>query len=160
MKPLKLEIEGLRSYRKAQTIEFEPSGLLAITGATGAGKSSLLEAMMFALYGVYSGNSKSNKELIGDRCDEMRVAFEFEVQGQVYTARRAVGRKGAGSFALLKGEELICHDGNRMTAEVTQLLGLDEEQFKKTVFLPQGAFQSFLNSKPKEIGRASCRERV
>jgi len=150
MKPLKLEIEGLRSYRKAQTIEFEPSGLLAITGATGAGKSSLLEAMMFALYGVYSGNSKSNKELIGDRCDEMRVAFEFEVQGQVYTARRAVGRKGAGSFALLKGEELICHDGNRMTAEVTQLLGLDEEQFKKTVFLPQGAFQSFLNSKPKE----------
>ena len=150
MKPRRLEIEGLRSYRKKAVIEFEPDGLLVITGATGAGKSSILEAMMFALYGVYSGNSKSNKELIADRCDEMRVTLEFEVNGKVYTAHRAVGRKGAGSFALAQGDQVLCHDGNRLTAEVTALLGLDEEQFKKTVFLPQGAFQNFLTSKPKE----------
>jgi exonuclease SbcC len=150
MKPRRLEIEGLRSYRKKQVIEFEPEGLLVITGSTGAGKSSLLEAMMFALYGVYSGNSKSNKELIADRSDEMRVTLDFEVNGKVYTAHRAVGRKGSGSFALTRGSNLLCHDGNRMTAEVTALIGLDEEQFKKTVFLPQGAFQNFLTSRPKE----------
>lgn len=150
MKPRRLEMEGLRSYRQKQVIDFEPEGLLVITGATGAGKSSILEAMMFALYGVYSGNSKSNKELIADRSDEMRVTLEFEVNGKVYTAHRAVGRKGAGSFALAQGETVLCHDGNRMTAEVTALIGLDEEQFKKTVFLPQGAFQNFLTSKPKE----------
>jgi len=150
VKPLKLEIEGLRSYRKKQSIDFEPEGLLVITGSTGAGKSSILEAMMFALYGVHSSNSRSNKELIGDRCDEMRVTLDFEVQGKVYTAHRAVGRKGAGSFALAQGNQVICHDANRMTVEVIQLLGLDEEQFKKTVFLPQGAFQNFLTSKAKE----------
>jgi len=150
VKPRRLEIEGLRSYRKKQVVEFESQGLMAITGATGAGKSSLLEAMMFALYGVHSGNSKSNKELIGDRSEEMAVTLEFEVQGKIYTAHRAVGRKNQSSFVLAEGGKVLCHDGNRMTAEVTALLGLDEEQFKKTVFLPQGAFQSFLTSRPKE----------
>lgn len=150
MKPRRLEIEGLRSYRQKQVVEFEPQGLMAITGATGAGKSSLLEAMMFALYGVHSGSSKSNKELIGDRSDEMSVTLEFELQGKVYTAHRAVGRKNQSSFVLAEGDKVLCHDGNRMTAEVTALLGLDEEQFKKTVFLPQGAFQNFLTSRPKE----------
>ncbi|MFN8612818.1 MAG: SMC family ATPase [Vulcanimicrobiota bacterium] len=150
MKPRRLEIEGLRSYRQKQVVEFEAQGLMAITGATGAGKSSLLEAMMFALYGVHSGNSKSNKELIGDRSDEMSVTLEFELQGKIYTAHRAVGRKNQSSFVLAQGDKVLCHDGNRMTAEVTTLLGLDEEQFKKTVFLPQGAFQNFLSSRPKE----------
>lgn len=150
MKPRRLEIEGLRSYRQKQVVEFEPQGLMAITGATGAGKSSLLEAMMFALYGVHSGSSKTNKELIGDRSDEMAVTLEFELQGKIYTAHRAVGRKNQSSFVLAEGDKVLCHDGNRMTAEVTALLGLDEEQFKKTVFLPQGAFQSFLTSRPKE----------
>lgn len=150
MKPRRLEIEGLRSYRKKQVVEFESEGLMAITGATGAGKSSLLEAMMFALYGVHSGSSKTNKELIGDRSDEMAVTLEFEVQGKIYTAHRAVGRKNQSSFVLAEGDRVLCHDGNRMTAEVTALLGLDEEQFKKTVFLPQGAFQNFLTSRPKE----------
>lgn len=150
MRPRRLEIEGLRSYRQKQVVEFESQGLMAFTGATGAGKSSLLEAMMFALYGVHSGNSKSNKELIGDRSDEMAVTLEFEVQGKIYTAHRTVGRKNQSSFVLAEGDKVLCHDGNRMTAEVTALLGLDEEQFKKTVFLPQGAFQSFLTSRPKE----------
>ncbi|MBS2033764.1 SMC family ATPase [bacterium] len=150
MKPRRLEIEGLRSYRLKQVVEFEPQGLMAITGATGAGKSSLLEAMMFALYGVHSGNSKSNKELIGDRSDEMSVTLEFELQGKIYTAHRSVGRKNQSSFVLAQGDKVLCHDGNRMTAEVIALLGLDEEQFKKTVFLPQGAFQNFLASRPKE----------
>ena len=150
MKPRRLEIEGLRSYRHKQVVEFESQGLMAITGSTGAGKSSLLEAMMFALYGVHSGSSKSNKELIGDRSDEMAVTLEFELQGKIYTAHRAVGRKNQSSFVLAEGDKVLCHDGNRMTAEVTALLGLDEEQFKKTVFLPQGAFQNFLTSRPKE----------
>lgn len=150
MRPRRLEIEGLRSYRKKQVVEFESQGLVAITGATGAGKSSLLEAMMFALYGVHSGSSKTNKELIGDRSDEMAVTLEFELQGKVYTAHRSVGRKNQSSFVLAQGDKVLCHDGNRMTAEVTALLGLDEEQFKKTVFLPQGAFQNFLTSRPKE----------
>ncbi len=150
MKPRRLEIQGLRSYRHKQVVEFEPQGLMAITGATGAGKSSLLEAMMFALYGVHSGSSKTNKELIGDRSDEMAVTLEFELQGKIYTAHRAVGRKNQSSFVLAEGDKVLCHDGNRMTAEVTALLGLDEEQFKKTVFLPQGAFQNFLTSRPKE----------
>ena len=150
MKPRRLEIEGLRSYRQKQVVEFESQGLMAITGTTGAGKSSLLEAMMFALYGVHSGSSKSNKELIGDRSDEMAVTLEFELQGKIYTAHRTVGRKNQSSFVLAEGDKVLCHDGNRMTAEVTALLGLDEEQFKKTVFLPQGAFQNFLTSRPKE----------
>lgn len=150
MKPRRLEIEGLRSYRKKQVVEFQPQGLLAITGSTGAGKSSILEAMMFALYGVYSGNSKSNKELIGDRSDEMKVTLEFEVGGELYTAHRAVARKGPGSFAFMKGAQVLATEATKMTAEVTRTLGLDEEQFKKTIFLPQGAFQNFLTSKTKE----------
>ncbi len=125
MKPRRLEIEGLRSYRQKQVVEFESQGLMAITGTTGAGKSSLLEAMMFALYGVHSGSSKSNKELIGDRSDEMAVTLEFELQGKIYTAHRTVGRKNQSSFVLAEGDKVLCHDGNRMTAEVTALLGLD-----------------------------------
>jgi exonuclease SbcC len=150
MKPRRLCIEGLRSYRKRQEIEFEEQGLLAITGSTGAGKSSILEAILFALYGVYSGSSRSNKELISDRCDEMQVTLEFEVGGQAYTAHRSIGRKGQGSFAFLEGDKVISTDSAGMQAAVEKVLGLDADQFQKTVFLPQGAFQNFLTAKAKE----------
>src|SRR5690606_2745059 len=50
MRPLRLVVEGLRSYRNRQEIDFENTGLFAITGPTGAGKSSILEALVFALY--------------------------------------------------------------------------------------------------------------
>jgi len=152
VRPVRLELEGFRSYRKAQLLEFPERGLLAITGPTGSGKSSLLEAMVFALFGCPSAGGRSNKELIAQGCDDLRVSFEFELGGRRLVARRSIARRGAGHFELREGELLRAQDGASLSREIESLLGLDREQFQKSVLLPQGAFHELLTSRAKERG--------
>lgn len=152
MRPVRLELEGFRSYRKAQALEFPQRGLLAITGPTGSGKSSLLEAMVFALFGCPSGGGRSNKDLIAQGCEDLRVSLEFEVRGRRLVARRSIARRGSGHFELREGELLRAQDGPSLNREIESLLGLDREQFQKSVLLPQGAFHELLTSRAKERG--------
>src|SRR5688572_11282305 len=91
MRPLTLRVEGLRSYRSAQEVDFEGRDMVAIVGDTGAGKSSLLEAITFALYGA-STWSKQAGDLIGDRADTMKVELTFRADGQRWRATRTMSR--------------------------------------------------------------------
>lgn len=85
MRPIRVTIEGLRSFRTepATTIEFNERDQIAIIGDTGAGKSSVLEAMTYALYGQTSYSGVANQELMNDASDYLRVRFRFWARGYV-----------------------------------------------------------------------------
>ena len=88
MKPISLEIEGLYSYRERQIIDFRPFyrfRLFGIFGKTGEGKSTILDAITYALFGrVDRLDKKSIKEAINARSKELKVVFNFEIDGIMY----------------------------------------------------------------------------
>ena len=81
MRPLHLKIKGLRSYHADREIDFRPESLLAIIGDTGAGKSSVLEAISFALYGSSTWDRRGGRDLVSDRTGAMTVQLEFRAGG-------------------------------------------------------------------------------
>jgi len=81
MRPLQLTVEGLRSYATRQEIDFRDTELMAIVGDRGAGKSSLLEAICFALYGSSSWDARAVKELITHGHDVMKIELRFQAEG-------------------------------------------------------------------------------
>ena len=88
MRPLELAIEGFTSFRSAQRIDFSPLDLFAITGPTGAGKSSILDAMTFALYGLTMRTGKQASELVSQGATELKVLLRFTVRGSEYRITR------------------------------------------------------------------------
>ena len=92
MRPIALTIEGLTSFREPQAIDFSDLDLFVITGPTGAGKSSILDAITLALYGnVPRVNSHELRDLISHGSSYMRVSLDFEVGGQHYRVARRLG---------------------------------------------------------------------
>src|SRR5260370_15313937 len=80
MRPLTLRMSGLRSYRSEVTIDFGDPGLMAIVGDTGAGKSSILEALFFVLYGGCTWDQRSVVPLISHGARVMQVELVFPAQ--------------------------------------------------------------------------------
>ncbi|MBI3929522.1 MAG: SMC family ATPase [Armatimonadetes bacterium] len=152
MKPVRLILEGLRSYRSRQEISFEGMDLFAITGRTGSGKSSLLEAIVFALYHASTFDKKNVKSLISDGVEDMIVSLYFEVGGRQWQVTRSVSRNNRQPVHELRSADgLETYDRKTdVDARVERLLGLECDDFLKTVVLPQGAFQALLQSKPAE----------
>ncbi len=147
MKPLRLELRGFTSFRETAIVDFEERRLFAITGPTGAGKSSLLDAMTWALYGEAPRVGRATRQLITHGARSMAVLFEFSARGQRYR----VSRQAPGSIGTrlerqrADGEwEPLADRAREVTSRVTGLLGLDFATFTKTVLLPQGAFDEFL----------------
>ena len=158
MRPARLELEGFTSFRQKVVIDFSKLDLFAITGATGAGKTSLIDSILFALYGRTPRISRGITDLISQGSAEMKVLFEFRAGDSTYRAFRQVKRKGAGKQRLDQktGEdwEPLADKSNAMDAKIRELLGLDYDGFTKTVVLPQGEFDKFLRgeaSKRREI---------
>ena len=89
MRPLELTVEGFRSYREPVTFDWRGRRLVGIVGPIGAGKSSILDAIAFALYGKTPGVGSATRSLIHQLCSEAHVALTFEVEGQVWKAVRA-----------------------------------------------------------------------
>src|SRR4051812_6270114 len=86
MRPKRLEIEGFTAFREVTVVDFEGANLFAFTGPTGAGKSSLVDAMGFALYGrVHRYHDKLVHAAISSGSSEVRVRFDFEVGSAQYT---------------------------------------------------------------------------
>lgn len=164
MRPLTLRIEGLRSFRSEVEIDFGDRDHMAVIGDTGAGKSSILEAMTYALYGKTSFAGQANQELMNDTSDKMRVVLRFRVSGQEWEVARALRRDGKG-VVRPAGVQLQCLGQDGKTLEqveqvkvvnerVEQLIGLDSDAFLRTVVLPQGRFARLLvEDKPTERGR-------
>lgn len=150
MRPRRLVVQGLRSFRSRIEINFGDRYLVAIVGDTGAGKSSILEAITYALYGGASWTDRAG-DLISDTADHMLVELAFDVDGDSYRVRRTASRTSRASTAQLQGPDgAVIDDVRPVNAAVVKLIGLDREAFLKTVILPQGKFAELLHATPSE----------
>jgi DNA repair protein SbcC/Rad50 len=91
MRPIRLEIKGFTAFREKSEIDFSNLDLFAITGQTGAGKSSLLDAMTYSLYGKTSRLNKAGKDLMNQGSTSMSVLFHFRVKNEEYRGGRMEG---------------------------------------------------------------------
>ena len=154
MRPLRITIEGLRSFRAEVGIDFGDRTQIAVIGDTGAGKSSILEAITYALYGQTSLGGRSKHELMNDTWDVMRVVFRFQVAGEEWEVTRVDRRAGAGGLRPPKAQLVRYGPGGETIEKVEQvrpvndrvraLIGLDSDAFLRTVILPQGRFARLL----------------
>lgn len=150
MRPVMLKFAGLRSYREEQTIDFTDIDLMAIVGDTGAGKSSVLEALVFALYGGSTWNGKGGKGLIADGGDgTLRVELTFRVKGKTWRVTRTTSVNGSppSNHHLLCVDDCIeINNARPVDAKIRDLIGMDYSAFLKAVVLPQGRFQELLHT--------------
>ena len=156
MRPLNIEVEGFSAYRDRVEVRFEGVDFFSLTGPTGAGKSSLIDAMVFALFGRVprlGGNAVAPAITAG--ADRARVRFDFEVDGLAYTAVRMAQRTSSGGATvkearLQRGDEVLADGADQVTNAVEDLLRLRFEDFTRTVVLPQGDFARFLTATKAE----------
>jgi DNA repair protein SbcC/Rad50 len=149
MRPLSLKLSGLRSYRREQSLDFGDGGLMAIVGDTGAGKSSLLDGIFFALYGGCTWDRRAVVPLIADGETTMQVELLFIAEGRRWKVFRSASRTGTATRAVL-----VCLDdpaerydnSDPVTTKIRELVGLDDDAFLRTVILPQGRFQALLQA--------------
>lgn len=170
MKPVRLSIKGLNSFAQEQIIDFEAlsaRGLFGIFGPTGSGKSTVLDAITFALYGKIARDSgaKSNEQFININEKSARVALDFEIHADErrrYRALREIKRKEQGGvlttqlkfYDITEEEQLLAEKGGEFQEQIKRVIGLTYDDFVKTVVLPQGGFQDFLkleNSDRREV---------
>ena len=167
MTPLKLTLCAFGPFRQEQTLDFSELGgqkMFLITGKTGAGKTTLFDAIVYALYGEASGSLRMPDQLKSDfsgPSERCFVEYTFETGGHVYTVNRSPaqtlaklrgeGERSVAASALLRldtGEEI---SGVRdVDKKVVEILGIDREQFRKIVLLPQGEFRKFLDAGSNE----------
>jgi len=166
MRPVSLEIEGLYSYRERQIIDFTPFyryRLFGIFGKTGDGKSSILDAITYALFGkVDRLDKKSIKEAINPGSKQLKVIFNFEIDGIVYEIIRGIDRYGHSYVRLYKvvkeHKEPIAEKITEVSNRLDHILGLEFKDFTKVVILPQGKFSEFLKLSP--ANRAEMLEKL
>lgn len=174
MKPIRLEICGWGPYRDVETVEFSrlgSHGLFLITGATGAGKTTLFDAITYALYGALSGEVRdrernSVRSDFADQDTPTYVELEMEHRGKKYHIRRNPEylrpRKKGGGAALAREKEnaiLYLPDGQilegvkEVNAKLQELLVLDYAQFKQISMIAQGEFARLLTAPPRDKTR-------
>ncbi|MDE6713233.1 MAG: SMC family ATPase, partial [Lachnospiraceae bacterium] len=165
MKPIKLIISAIGPYAgKLPKIEFdafEEKGLFLISGDTGAGKTTIFDAICFALYGTTSGTYRDTKNLrseyAGDSAQSY-VDFYFSHQGREFHVWRQPSyerQKQRGSGVILEKEKAVLYEEGQAPIEgltqvnnaVKELLHIDEKQFKQIVMIAQGEFWDLLNAK-------------
>lgn len=158
MKPLELTIEGLYSYQNRQTIDFTKltsAGLFGIFGTVGSGKSSILEAITYAIYGrtdkLNQSGDNRNYNMMNLKSNELFIDFIFETGKEQARYKSTVrGRRNSKRFEDVKAFErraFMEHENEWLPIEVTDLekaVGLSYENFKRTIIIPQGQFQEFL----------------
>ena len=163
MIPLKLSIEGLYSYREKQEIDFEKltsAGLFGIFGAVGSGKSSILEAMMIALYGESERLSKrgENIGLINLQSQKLEIRFEYLVgknEGVRYLSVYTLKRKTK-NFDELDRADLKIYQWQEdnwvpnPARDAEPILGMKFDDFRRTIIIPQGKFREFVELKDSE----------
>ncbi|MCU1472677.1 SMC family ATPase, partial [Amnibacterium sp.] len=165
MRILGLRVAGFGPYRSEQTVDFrrfDDDGVFLISGRTGAGKSSILDAVCFALYGEVPRFERRESQVRSQHCgpsDPSEVELEFQVRETVYRIRRTpryerLKRSGSGTTTAEPEAELavVEADGPRVLATrpkdvgiaLTELLPISKEQFLQVILLAQNRFQEFL----------------
>ena len=156
MRPVRLTFAGLRSYRAEAVIDFADLDLFAIVGDTGAGKSTIIEALSLALYGkkTWTRGGSAKSDLIADGETVMRIELTFEADGQQWTVTRSWRRSGPGINKLERVDKVDKVDGSvEVTKRITELLGLDHAQFTQAVVMPQGRFDELLQASASDRSR-------
>lgn len=156
MRPVGIELEGFSVYSRRVSVDFSGVDFFSLTGPTGSGKSSLIDAMVFALYGrVPRLGGRAVAPVITAGADRARVSLDFEVRDERYLVSRVAERTDTG--AAVREARLEKADGTSVasgagdvTRQVEELLRLRFEDFTKTVVLPQGEFARFLNAGSRE----------
>jgi len=166
MRPVRLTMTAFGPYRDAETIDFaklEDHRLFVISGITGAGKTTIFDAICYALYGAASGGDRGAEArmLRSDfASDELytSVDFTFRVGARVYRVFRQMGHRKGGNksetgaraelYELTDGREVPCAEFKlkEVNAKLEQIIGLTKDQFSQIVMLPQGEFQKLLTS--------------
>jgi exonuclease SbcC len=152
MKPISITIENVRSFRAKRTIPFADMRLFAIIGDTGAGKTSVLEAMTYALYNRSTWSGRNVKELIAEGASFMAVSFEFAVGDDVYTISRRTSAGATQPEHRLRCDALnLDVSGDEPVREaIVTALGMNDKTFLQTVLLPQGQHTALLLATGKE----------
>lgn len=165
MKPLKLTIQGFGSYGEKAVIDFTNSkGIFLITGKTGSGKTTIFDAMVYALYGKTSGSNRSSKEMISSFCSEKQDAFvelEFILKDEKYTISRTMHQVVSKINPRIDNTVCLIYPDGRIntrtgkskttnedsaTAEIEKLIGLNADEFCQICILPQGEFVRILTA--------------
>lgn len=173
MRPLKLSFESFNSYANKTSIDFEDfnsNGIFLITGPTGSGKTTIFDAIKYALYGVASGEDRKNISNFSDFANlesPSTVIFEFLHRGVKYRIERITSyqvpkkdknleadkrtltqKTTVNFYQLIDGEEkLLASNATKVNEEVQNLLGIDKNQFSQIVMIAQGDFSKILTAK-------------
>jgi exonuclease SbcC len=153
MRPLTLSFSGLRSYPGEASIDFTGRDLVGVIGDTGAGKSTVLEAITYALYGQSSWSART-EPLICEAAEAMTVELAFLHEGERWRVQRRQYRNTRPSSHLLEnldtGEQV--DNARPVLARVEQLTGLPYKAFQSVVLLQQGRFDRLLNATDADRG--------
>ena len=167
MRPLELTMSAFGPYAGTQKIDFRTlgvSGLYLVTGDTGAGKTTIFDAISFALFGDASGGNRDAKMLrskLANADTPTYVELVFEYNDKEYTVKRnpeyeRPAKRGDGTTKQMADAHLILPDGkapiskvNEVTAYIENLLGINRDQFSQIAMIAQGEFQKLLNADSK-----------
>lgn len=172
MRPIKMELCGWGPYKEKQCIDFKKvsqRGLFLITGDTGAGKTTLFDALTYSLYGEMSGQVREKNSVRSDFADAdtpTYVELIMEHQGREYHIfrrpeylRRKKRKVASGQSDLVKEKEyalLTMPDNEKVegsvsvTRKIQEILGMDIRQFRQISMIAQGEFAKLLTASPKE----------
>ena len=152
----RLQLAGLRSWRTEQELTFDGVDLAAVVGPTGAGKSSILEAIVYGLYNASTYDSRGVTSLVSSDEQTMSVTFDFTADGESWRVTRSTSKKSyppsvhklsclsdPAKHPMVEGEGAV-------NKYIQSLIGLDLNQFTTAVLLPQGRFQRLLTATSAE----------
>lgn len=167
MRPLKITMSAFGPYAGEVTLDMQKlgkSGIYLITGDTGAGKTTIFDAISYALYGEASGNYRENTTLRSKYASADTPTFvelEFEYNNEIYKINRnpeypRPNKRGEGFTKQSANAELVMPDGSVVTkikevsAKVEEIIGINKNQFSQIAMIAQGDFRKLLNCETNE----------
>src|SRR5262245_53984940 len=155
MNPLRLELTNFLAYRNPAPLDFTGIHVAVLTGENGAGKSSLLDAITWTLWG--RARAKTDAELVHQGQSEMRVTFTFALRDQLYRVTRAKRAKGTGGLLTFeaaneKGKWYSISEATipKTQDKIIRVLRLTYDTFVNSVYLMQGKADEFTGKKATE----------
>lgn len=162
MKPIKLILEGIRSYTAPQEIDFErlsAYGVFGITGSTGSGKSSVIDAIIIALYGYDKKDKSKHRGFVNLSSELAFISFTFESQTtdgrrryrieRTYPSLKSHSGKAA-LYDLTSDGECIASNPTECDSLIQSIIGLGKQEFVNCVILEQNKYSGFLTADPKD----------
>lgn len=166
MRPIQLIMTAFGPYKQKEVIDFDDLGdhrIFAISGNTGAGKTTIFDAICYVLYGEASGEERSDTSMLrsqfADDNTYTSVELTFQLKGKRYEIKRQLGHKKQGNktitghavelYEVIDDEQVPAVDRFHVTdvnKKVEDLIGLSKHQFSQIVMLPQGEFRKLLTS--------------